>query len=270
MPHQNVRLQGDPPEPVSFRTELYEKGTVFPLKRQPWGKLYFAISGVCEFDIAGKRFLSPPSYGLWIPPDVPHEAWNRYDIHYVSVYVKKYLCGDLPSVPRTLELSPLLKAILADFDSRNITLPRTVEDLRLSHVLIDQIRYAPRFETYLPFSRDPLLRPILAELQSNPGDRRSLAEWARQAGTTERTVARRFQSQLGISFNEWRQRSRLVAALALLETGEAVHRIAKHLGYSNASAFIAMFHRATGMSPTQLKGGSRLAAGPKHPRSARD
>ncbi|NKL39029.1 helix-turn-helix domain-containing protein [Rhizobium leguminosarum bv. viciae] len=252
-----VALEGDPPEPVSFRTELYEEGTFFPLKRQPWGKLYFSISGVCEFDIAGERFLSPPSYGLWIPPDVAHEAWNRHAICYVSVYVERDLCADMPSVPSTLALSPLLKAILADFDSREITRPRTPEDLRLTHVLVDQIRSAQRFETYLPSSSDPILEPILAKLQANPGDRRSLSEWARQAGTTERTVARRCQSELGISFNEWRQRSRLVAALTMLEGGEPVHLIAERLGYSNASAFIAMFHRATGVSPRRAKGMSR-------------
>lgn len=258
MTNHTVSLEGDPPDPVSFRTVLYERGTVFPLKRQPWGKLYFAISGVCEFDIAGQRFLSPPSYGIWIPPDVAHEAWNRNAIRYVSVYVKRELCAGLPIVPSTLALSSLLKAILADYDSRNITLPRTPEDLRLCYVLVDQIRSAPRFETYLPSSNDRILELILSKLQADPADRRSLAEWARLAGTTERTVARRCQAELGISFNEWRQRLRVVEALTLLEAGDPVHLVAERLGYSNASAFIAMFHRATGVSPKRIREGQQL------------
>ena len=72
-------------------------------------------------------------------------------------------------------------------------------------------------------------------------------------GTTERTLSRRCQTDLGLSFNEWRQRLKLVAALSMVEAGEPVQRIASELGYSNASAFIAMFRRMTGTSPTQMR-----------------
>lgn len=251
MSKRPARIQGDPPEPVSFRTEFFKGGTVFPSRRQPWGELNYALSGVCEFDIEGRRYLSPPHYGVWIPPGVMHEAWNRQDIRYVSVYVAPSLCAALAPAPSTLQLSPLLKAILADFAARDVTLPRTAEDLRLAHVLVDQIRLAPRFESYLPFSDDPLLGPILAALQADPRDRRSAAEWARAAGTTERTLSRRCHDHLGVSFNAWRQRLKVVAALALLDDGEPVYRIADRLGYANPSAFIAMFRRVTGASPTQ-------------------
>ncbi|HEY4252567.1 MAG TPA: helix-turn-helix transcriptional regulator [Roseomonas sp.] len=249
-----VRIDGDPPRPVSFRTALYPAGTVFPPRRQPWGELNYALSGVCEFDIQGARFLSPPHYGIWIPPDVPHEAWNRHAMRYVSVYVDRPLCAGLPPGPCTLGLSPLLKAILADFADRAVTLPETEADRRLAEVLVDRIRLAPRFETYLPVSDDALLGPVLRAMQAAPGDRRSLAEWARAAGTTERTLSRRCQDRLGIPFNEWRQRLALVTALALLDAGEPVQRIAQQLGYGNASAFIAMFRRLTGTSPTRIRG----------------
>jgi AraC-like DNA-binding protein len=253
MSAREPRIEGDPPQPVSFRTENYKGGTVFPAKRQTWGELNYALAGVVDFDIQGVRYLSPPHYAIWIPPDVLHEAWNQYDVRYVTVYVERSLCAGLPPAPATLGLSPLLKAILADFAARDITLPKSEEDLRLAHVLVDQIRLAPRSESYLPLSDDVLLAPVLKALQADPGDRHSLAEWARRMGTTERTLSRRCHDDLGISFNEWRQRLKLVAALALIEAGEPVQRIAAQLGYSNASAFIAMFRRLTGTSPTQMR-----------------
>jgi AraC-like DNA-binding protein len=73
--------------------------------------------------------------------------------------------------------------------------------------------------------------------------------------TTERTLSRRCQDHLGMSFNEWRQRLKLVAALALLEAGVPVKDVSQQLGYGSASAFIAMFRRLTGTSPTQMRGG---------------
>ncbi|MBB3423924.1 AraC-like DNA-binding protein [Rhizobium sp. BK312] len=247
------RIEGDPPNPVSFRTENYRAGTVFPKKSQPWGELNYAITGICEFDIEGMRYLSPPHYAIWLPPQTMHGAVIQHDLRYATVYVERALCANLPDKPSTLSISPLLKAILADFAARDVTIPETAEDLRLAQVLVDQIRLAPRCESYLPLSDDPLLGPLLSALQADPGDRHSLAEWARRMGTTERTLSRRCQDDLGLSFNEWRLRLKLVAALSMIEAGEPVHRIATQLGYSNASAFIAMFRRLTGTSPTQMR-----------------
>ncbi|WP_273729075.1 AraC family transcriptional regulator [Brucella gallinifaecis] len=171
---------------------------------------------------------------------------------YVTVYVHADLCKDLPAVVQTIALSSLLKAILADFAERHITSPKTPEDERLAMVLVDQVCLARRYDTYLPFTKDNLIAPIILALQSTPNERRSLAEWARLAGVTERTLSRRWQQATGIAFNEWRQRQKLVVALAMLEQGDKVQSVAASLGYSDPSAFIAMFRRQTGFSPTNL------------------
>lgn len=244
------RITGDTPQPVSFRTEAFRGGTVFPRGSKPWGELHYALSGVCEIEAEGRSYLSPPSYGIWIPPEVEHEAVNRADMLYVTTYVHRVLCADLPSNLRTLSLSPLLKAILADFASRSVTVPHTPEDLRLALALVDQIRIAPTFESYLPSTDDPMIAPILHALNDEPGDRRSLAEWARRMRVTERTLSRHWQQSLGMNYNLWRQRQKLIASLPRLDRGEPVHAVALWLGYNDASAFIAMFRRLTGASPT--------------------
>ncbi|NGM48438.1 AraC family transcriptional regulator [Caulobacter sp. 602-2] len=251
MPDQG-RIDGDRPLPVSFRTERFHSGTAFPRKRQPWAELNYALSGVCEIEVAGTRYLSPPAYGIWIPPQVEHEAWNREEMTYVTVYVDAALCGSLPASVRTIALSPLLKAILADFAARGVTSPKSAEDQRLALVLVDQIGLAPRYDTYLPVTDDPLVARVVAALDANPQDRRSLAEWARMAEVTERTLSRRWREATGITFNEWRQRQKLVVGLSLLKSGLQVQQVAIRLGYNDASAFIAMFRRLTGYSPKSI------------------
>jgi AraC-like DNA-binding protein len=251
-PGRQGRIEGDVPDPVSFRTEPFRGGTIFPRNSKPWGELLYALSGVCEIEAEGQRYLSPPSYGIWIPPGVAHEAWNREDMSYVTTYVGRPLCQDLPTEVRTLALSPLLKAMLADFAAREVTVPRSDEDLRLALALVDQIRLAPRYDSYLPFTENTLLTPIIAALQNEPGNRLSLAEWARRAGVTERTLSRHWRSSLGLSFNDWRQRLKLVTSLSLLDAGMRVQDVAAALGYNDASAFIAMFRRLTGASPTRM------------------
>lgn len=73
------------------------------------------------------------------------------------------------------------------------------------------------------------------------------------AHSTERTLSRRCQRDLGMSFVEWRQRLRLVRALSMLEDGQTVQAVALELGYSTSSAFIAMFHRLMGTTPDEFR-----------------
>lgn len=240
------------PAPLTFRSATYEGGAAYLPRRQPWGKIGFALTGVMEVCVEGKKFLSPPHYATWIPVNAHHHCQNRQSVKFVSIYIDREWCADMPDTACTLVLSPLIRAIFADFLAREVMTPVTSDDLRLVRVLMDQLRKAPRRDSYLPLSDDPLLLPITDALQLNPSDRRSLADWAESLGTTERTVSRRFQAGVGISFNEWRQRLKLVAALTQIEEGKSIQRIADDLGYSSSSAFIAMFRRQTGTSPSYL------------------
>ena len=56
-----------------------------------------------------------------------------------------------------------------------------------------------------------------------------------------------------MSFNDWRQRLRVVSALGMLDAGLPVQDVARRLGYSTPSAFIAMFQRLTGESPDSAR-----------------
>ena len=60
-------------------------------------------------------------------------------------------------------------------------------------------------------------------------------------------------AETGFSFNEWRQRIRLLRALELLAAGKPVTAIALDLGYDNVSAFIALFRRMFGTTPGRYK-----------------
>jgi len=240
------------PKSVLLRFMSYDEGVGFGPKRQPWCKVGYTVTGVIEAEVEGQRFLCPPHYATWIPADALHSCRTPRGVKFVSIYVRRELCAGMPEVACTLALSPLIKAILADFEARDVSLPVAEEDTRLALVLVDQLKKAPRRQSYLPICDDAMVAPITDALRKDPRSRRSLAEWAHLLDTTERTLSRRFQSCLGMPFNEWRQRMKLVAALSMIEEGRAIHEIARDLGYRSPSAFIAMFRRQTGTSPTHL------------------
>jgi AraC-like DNA-binding protein len=103
---------------------------------------------------------------------------------------------------------------------------------------------------------DPRLRRIVQSLITDPADQRDLDEWANVVGASKRTLTRLFPAQTGMTFRTWRQQRRLLRALELLASGKNVTTVGLELGYENTSAFIAMFRRCLGQTPTQYLGNS--------------
>jgi AraC-like DNA-binding protein len=239
------------PAPIVFRAERMPPEASYPTHRHAWGEFVYSFSGVMEVRLAGQHHLAPPQYGIWLPPDVEHRGLNRQQATFSSVYVTTALCAAMPPVSCVLTVSPLARALLDHLRLQPPGLPQSAAEQRLLQVLVDQLSHARRVGSYLPRSDDPLLRMVLQALDEHPGDERSLAELATAVHSTERTLSRRCQRDLGMSFAEWRQRLRVVKALPRLESGEKVEAIALDLGYASASAFIAMFRRRTGLTPAE-------------------
>ena len=66
-----------------------------------------------------------------------------------------------------------------------------------------------------------------------------------------------------MTFAQWRQQSRLFAALERLSEGESVTDVAMAVGYSSVSAFIEVFRQSFGVTPgTYLSSQSRRHASP--------
>ncbi|CAB3706532.1 AraC family transcriptional regulator [Achromobacter pestifer] len=247
------QLAGHLPYPLACRILHFTPHSSMQRHTSPWAELNFALSGIMEIGINGVTYLSPPQYAIWIPPHVEHCCQNEGEVHYACIDIPAEACAGLPDTPCTLEISPVLRAVLADFERRGIRYPATPEDRRMAQIVIDQLRQARAYASYLPSTTEPVLAPILSALQHSPGDKRGAAHWAASAGITERTLLRHCQQHLGMSFNEWRQRLRVVSALGMLEAGHPVQDVARKLGYSTPSAFIAMFQRLTGESPDSAR-----------------
>lgn len=246
-------FDGALPAPVYFRAARVPAEASYPRHRHACGELVYSFTGVMEVKLADRHYLAPPQYGIWLPPLVEHTGLNRYETSFCSVYVAEELCRALPQATCAITVTPLVRAILEHLRTHPPASQATEDNQRLLRVLVDQLAAAATVATYLPTSEDTVLGPVLRMLEADPGDTRTLAELARQAKTTERTLARRCQRDLGMSFAEWRQRLRVVRAIARLETGQTVEHVALDLGYGSASAFITMFRRMVGVTPDEFR-----------------
>jgi len=149
-------------------------------------------------------------------------------------------------------VSPFMRSVLDH--ARESTLDyKSQRYLRLLTVFLDELMGTPRAGTFLPASEDAVLRKILHYLENHAEDNRCVTELARQVGITERTLARKCRQELGMPLTEWRNRMRVVRAIAMIEKGRNVESIASKFGYSSASAFIAMFKKLTGVTPASYR-----------------
>jgi len=146
-----------------------------------------------------------------------------------------------------------VSSIIDDFRHREINIAQSEQDKRLIQVLLDQLATRDTQHHFLPSSDNKYLATILAEVEESPLDITSLAQWAEKVHTTERTLARHCQSELGMSFTEWRLRVRYLYSMELLRSGQSVKEVALTLGYNQASPFIAMFKKYAGQTPEQYK-----------------
>ncbi len=85
-----------------------------------------------------------------------------------------------------------------------------------------------------------------------PTQHPTLADWAEDIGASERTLARLFRTELGTSYQRWRQQVLLAHALPMLARGQPVGHVAAACGYASDSAFTAMFRTAMGQAPSQF------------------
>jgi AraC-like DNA-binding protein len=102
----------------------------------------------------------------------------------------------------------------------------------------------------MPDSSDRRLMNLCQAVMSEPSLAIPFEQHAENAGASVRTLARLFQSALGMGFAEWRRQVQLATAVAEIIQGVPVSTIARSLGYS-PSSFSDMFRRELGVAPSK-------------------
>ncbi|MGE7956121.1 AraC family transcriptional regulator [Pseudomonas sp. NPDC089530] len=216
--------------------------------RHPRGQLLGAGRGLLSVTAAHGQWVVPATHAVWVPPECEHALRSHGPFDGWSVYIEPEACRELPSQPRILATSGLLREAVL----RAAAWPEGALDKRqgrIAQVILDELASLAPQPLGLPLPQDLRLQRICQALADDLADNRGLEAWARWAGISPRTLARRFVGETGFAFSQWRQRARLLRALERLAAGDAVTRVALDLGYDNVSAFIAMFRRQFGVTP---------------------
>lgn len=182
-----------------------------------------------------------------------HQVVSRRQTEMRSLYIEPEVVAAMPITCTVLEVTPLMRELIRKVSVLPAEYDQNGAEGRLVVVLLDELAELHQAGFVVPLPKDRRLLAIYTGLQERPDDTRTLAQWAASACASERTLARLFYKDTGMSFGQWRQRLRLVMSLDALEAGESVGSIALTHGYESPSAFIAAFKTAFGCTPGDLR-----------------
>ena len=237
------------PQPVVAMARNYPSGHVIAAHTHRRAQLAYASEGVMRLSTAAGSFIVPPARAVWVPAGTEHWIAARGPLAMRTLYIEADAAPDLPGACRVVAVTPLLRELIQAAMGLTQAYPPGGPEARLMAVILDQIRTLPAAPLYLPMPSERRIKPMAEALRDDPADGRRLCEWAKAVGASERTLARLFVDQTGLSAGAWRQQARLLKALELLAGGRAVTAVALDVGYDSPSAFIAMFRRTLGVSP---------------------
>jgi len=239
----------DVPRDVVAMALDYPNGYVIPFHHHPRAQLLYAVAGVMTVTTEKGIWVVPPQRGVWIPPMIEHQIVTSGQLSMRTLYIRKDAVPGLPVDCCVANITSLLRELILYMVNLPIPYPLGGPEERIVAVVFDQIRSLSMVPLNLPRPKDPRLQTIHKALTEDPANSSTLEQWGRQVGASERTLARIFRTETGMSFRQWRQQFKLLEALKYLATDMPVTTVAMNLGYDSVSAFIHMFKKAVGKTP---------------------
>jgi AraC-like DNA-binding protein len=155
-----------------------------------------------------------------------------------------------------MNVSPLLKELILHACAFPKLRKSTPVEKRIVEIIIDQLKAVESIPLQLPHPSDSRAKRVVKTLLAEPGDERTLEKLCQDCGASKRTIQRLFLDETKMTFNKWRQQLRLLHGMQRLAAGEKVTAAAMEAGYNSTSAFISMFRKQLGTTPTRyLRGG---------------
>lgn len=233
---------------------VYRRGERLGVHVHREAQLLFAPRGMIQVTTPKGRWLVPPQRAVWLPPRIEHAVDMLTDIEMRTLYLQPNWLSAHSEASRlgrefVVSVGPLLRQLLLAACSDNA-------DARPS--CLPSWRYSssprPRMPRLSCRCRPTRARRRVAELVlANPAGRRDLEDLGRAAGASPRTITRLFPAATNLTFKEYRQRARIMAAVEALGGGQAsIKQISGRLGFSSSAAFGHAFRQVIGTTPGEF------------------
>jgi AraC-like DNA-binding protein/quercetin dioxygenase-like cupin family protein len=242
-------METDQPFLVRSLAVTYGNGHRIGAHAHAWAQLVYARAGTMRLVTPTAAWLVPPTRAIWLPPGLVHEIEMRGAVSMRTLYLAPDLVHEASKEARALEVAPLLRELVLHILKIGLLVRVRPDHARLAGLLMDLLDAAREQDLSAPLPSDPRALALAHRLLEAPDERAALAMLAPRAGASLRTMQRLFLDQTGLSLQAWRQKSRLIHAVAALGEGVPVTVAALDCGYDSPSAFITVFRRQFGVTP---------------------
>ena len=253
-PNRQVRLAPfeQSPRPVVGYAADYRDGLITGVHSHPKAQLLYAVSGVMRVEAEDAFFTVPPTTALFVQPGKAHSVRMQGCVAQRQLFITSIARQTTRDV-EVISMSPLLRELVVELCKEGADWDHPNRARQLASLTISELERADLLPFGLPLPRDPRVRRIASSLTASPNDRRTLVDWSREAGASERTLARLFLQETGMTFRQWRQHARLMEAYVALTLGARPSAAARSAGYDSAPAFGAAFRARFGCTPGSLR-----------------
>lgn len=175
--------------------------------------------------------------------------------------------GELDGLAELVELMAAETA--GDRSGRSLVLDRLLDVLFTVVLRATLDRAGDRAPGWHRALADPDICRAIGLVHAAPERAWTLAEWARDAGLSRATFARRFHATVGVAPMTYLTRWRMeLAAELLASTRQPIGHIGRRVGYANEAAFSAAFRRHHGIAPSEHRGRNPVTPGSHRARAS--
>lgn len=235
-PQQAIDLQ-NVPRPVAAMARVYEGSVGSGWHSHRRGQLLLITDGFMMARIPSASFIVPSGHGLLIAPDVPHAVTAHGRVAMQSLYIE---AADTPEVAwepiRVIPTSALLSATVAALLREPTLYDEQGRGGHLVALILEEIAGAEESPFALPMPSDKRLQKLCNDLSDTPSIDLDIDHWADRLGMSRRTMTRRFRTETGMSFSEWRRRVRMAHVMRRRAEGARLDEAAVDVGYRSLSA----------------------------------
>ena len=219
--------------------------------------LLYASKGTMRLEAEGRTWSLPPARAAWMQAHAPIRVSSQSGITCCSVLFSTDVYA-APADPLTVfDMSALGRALALECrawgpDTPDLS-PYARQLFDTLHATACDLANRPSV-AWMPEAQSPALRRAMDVTEARLADEVTFGDIAAFAALSERSLARRFSEELGMTWRQAQRRLRMIRALEMLALDSAqVTEIAMAVGYSSLSAFNSGFRDFTGMTPSAYR-----------------
>lgn len=216
--------------------------------------LIYGLEGLFLLETHTASWRLPPSRAVWVTAGTEVVTTTVRPVRCVSLFFDDGFAPALAEDLRVFSVRPVVREMIrhaSTWDPADATRAerffRTLLDLCAEEI-------AQGTNPSLPKARTPELEAVLRFTRANLADPDlRLEEVARQGAMSPRTLMRKLQEEIHMTWGQYLQTARMQEAMACLARGMQVTETAFAVGYTSIPAFSTAFRRATDIAPSAYR-----------------